>query len=117
MALIESAYFFVCLETTEIDGKDSEDSSGPIVAGIEDSSEATNDSISAAIHSEETSREAALLLLPATNGNGGVVDGGDDNANDVPRNGAPAQVDDEDDIEQPSSKKIRLATNEEGATA
>ena len=99
-----------------MDGKDSEDSSGPIVAGTEDSSEATNDSLSVVINSEETSRE------PPTNGN--------DNTNDAvtpatPTNAsngatavegtegvADAEVDAE---EEPSSKKIRLETDDGAA--
>lgn len=63
-----------------VDGKDSEDSSsGPLaLANTEDSSEATNDSLSVVINSEETSRE------PTTNGNGN--DTTNDNTNDHDNN-------------------------------
>ncbi|XP_046463958.1 uncharacterized protein LOC124209798 isoform X2 [Daphnia pulex] len=129
-----------------VDGKDSEDSSsGPLaLANTEDSSEATNDSLSVVINSEETSRE------PTTNGNGN--DTTNDNTNDnttndhdssladgVPTNGASvvapddnaavvggrddnaviggddnAVVDQEELSLEPSSKKIRLQEPEEG---
>lgn len=129
-----------------VDGKDSEDSSsGPLaLANTEDSSEATNDSLSVVINSEETSRE------PTTNGNGN--DTTNDNTNDnttndhdssladgVPTNGANvvapddnaavvggrddnaviggddnAVVDQEELSLEPSSKKIRLQEPEEG---
>lgn len=124
------------------DGKDSEDSSsGPMALAVtEDSSEATNDSLSVVINSEETSRE------PTTNGNGN--DTTNDNTNDidnttndhdsslvVPTNGDSVAVDDnavdggdssaavgggddnatvdQEELE-PSAKKIRLQEREEG---
>ena len=127
--------------TVAVDGKDSEDSSsGPIaLANTEDSSEATNDSLSVVINSEETSREHT------TNGNGNDTTN-DDNTNDhdssladgVPTNGGSvvttddnavvggrddnavvggddnAVVDQEELSLEPSSKKIRLQEPEEG---
>ena len=64
-----------------VDGKDSEDSSsGPLaLANTEDSSEATNDSLSVVINSEETSREHT------TNGNGNDTTN-DENTNDHDNN-------------------------------
>ena len=50
-----------------MDGKDSEDSSGPLATVTEDSSEATNDSLSVVIHSEETSREPVIDGSDTTN--------------------------------------------------
>lgn len=125
------------------DGKDSEDSSsGPLALAVtEDSSEATNDSISVVINSEETSRE------PTTNGNGNdttndntndhdnntndhdsslvvptngdsvvgddnAVDGGTDNTAVVGGGDDNATVDQEE--LEPSAKKIRLQEPEEG---
>lgn len=104
-----------------MDGKDSEDSSsGPLALAVtEDSSEATNDSLSVVINSEETSRE------PTTNGNGTETTN-DENTNDhdtpiiadgTPTNGGTIvgggeaaddnAVVDQEELE-PSSKKIRL---------
>lgn len=128
---------------TVADGKDSEDSSsGPLALAVtEDSSEATNDSISVVINSEETSRE------PTTNGNGNdttndntndhdnntndhdsslvvptngdsvvgddnAVDGGTDNTAVVGGGDDNATVDQEE--LEPSAKKIRLQEPEEG---
>ena len=108
-----------------MDGKDSEDSSsGPLALAVtEDSSEATNDSLSVVINSEETSRE------PTTNGNGTETTNDNDNTNDhdtppadsAPTNGGSVgveQVDDNAVVDQeelePSSKKIRLQEAEEG---
>lgn len=112
-----------------MDGKDSEDSSsGPLALAVtEDSSEATNDSLSVVINSEETSRE------PTTNGNGAETtnDNTNDNTNDhdtpIIADGAPTNggtvvgggdaddnaVVDQEELE-PSSKKIRLQEPEEG---
>lgn len=108
-----------------MDGKDSEDSSsGPLALAVtEDSSEATNDSLSVVINSEETSRE------PTTNGNGTETTNDNDNTNDhdtplsdgAPTNGGTVigveQVDDNAVVDQeelePSSKKIRLQEPEE----
>ena len=126
-----------------VDGKDSEDSSsGPLaLANTEDSSEATNDSLSVVINSEETSREHT------TNGNGNDTTNDHDNstndhdsslADGIPTNGGSllatddhavvggrddnAVVGDDDDAVadqeelslEPSSKKIRLQEPEEG---
>ena len=117
-----------------LDGNSEDSSSGPLAlaVGTEDSSEATNDSSSVAIHSEETSRE------PATNGNGNGNDTTNDNTttNDdttteapsmdvvvpAPTNGSRmiteavsaegdndnAVADQDELVGQPSSKKIRL---------
>ncbi len=107
-----------------VDGKDSEDSSsGPLALAVtEDSSEATNDSLSVVINSEETSRE------PTTNGNGTETTNDNDNTNDhdtpladgAPTNGGSVveggddnAVVDQEELE-PSSKKIRLQEPEEG---
>lgn len=108
-----------------VDGKDSEDSSsGPLALAVtEDSSEATNDSLSVVINSEETSRE------PTTNGNGAETTNDNTNDHDTPilADGAPTNggtvvggenaddnaVVDQDELE-PSSKKIRLQEPEEG---
>ena len=109
-----------------VDGKDSEDSSsGPLALAVtEDSSEATNDSLSVVINSEETSRE------PTTNGNGTETTNDNENTNDhdthetpiaAPTNGASViegggddnAVVDQEELE-PSSKKIRLQEPEEG---
>lgn len=107
-----------------MDGKDSEDSSsGPLALAVtEDSSEATNDSLSVVINSEETSRE------PTTNGNG--TETTNDNTNDhdttpladgAPTNGGSVVVEggtddnavvDQEELE-PSSKKIRLQDPQE----
>lgn len=109
---------------TAVDGKDSEDSSsGPLALAVtEDSSEATNDSLSVVINSEETSRE------PTTNGNGTETTNDNDNTNDhdtpladgAPTNGGSVveggddnAVVDQEELE-PSSKKIRLQEPEEG---
>lgn len=103
-------------ENSVMDGKDSEDSSGPIVAGTEDSSEATNDSLSVVINSEETSRE------PPTNGNDNTNDAATPATPTNATNGATAIEGTEsvadaevDAVEEPSSKKIRLETDEGAA--
>jgi hypothetical protein len=87
--------------TVAVDGKDSEDSSsGPLaLANTEDSSEATNDSLSVVINSEETSREHT------TNGNGNDTTN-DDNTNDhdssladgVPTNGGSVVTTDDNAV-------------------
>ena len=96
------------------------------MAGTEDSSEATNDSLSVVINSEETSRDLT------TNGNG---TGTNENTNDTAASNGPTVTADEpnnvavgeteqtnvyeaeDANLEPSSKKIRLEPleTEEGA--
>lgn len=112
-----------------MDGKDSEDSSSipAALAVVEDSSEATNDSLSVVINSEETSRE------PATNGNETTNDqdttttdetqtngAGESSSNGVAIVGEPETDDnavaDRDELE-PSTKKIRLQETEQEETA
>ena len=105
-----------------LDGKDSEDSSGPMAAVTEDSSEATNDSLSVVINSEETSREAV------TNGNETTSDNTDMNtvnntenssnsSNTNNSNGHDTSNGDKEPVvdglsTEPSSKKIRLQADE-----
>jgi len=107
---------------TVLDGKDSEDSSGPMAAVTEDSSEATNDSLSVVINSEETSREAV------TNGNETTSDNTDMNtvnntenssnsSNTNNSNGHDTSNGDKEPVvdglsTEPSSKKIRLQADE-----
>jgi len=91
-----------------LDGKDSEDSSGPIGAVTEDSSEATNDSLSVVINSEETSREAVTNGNDTTNDNSN----GHETSNDAPASNGNGGTTDADELVEPSSKKIRLQTDE-----
>lgn len=93
---------------TVLDGKDSEDSSGPIGAVTEDSSEATNDSLSVVINSEETSREAVTNGNDTTNDNSN----GHETSNDAPASNGNGGTTDADELVEPSSKKIRLQTDE-----
>jgi len=95
---------------TVLDGKDSEDSSGPIGVVTEDSSEATNDSLSVAINSEETSREAVTNGNDTTNDNSSS--NGHETSNDTPASNGNGGTADTDELVEPSSKKIRLQADE-----
>lgn len=109
-----------------LDGKDSEDSSSipPALAATEDSSEATNDSLSVVINSEETSREPTTNGNEATNDNETTNDQDTTTTDETQTNGSEGNgitggdaddnaVADRDEVE-PSSKKIRLQEAEEG---